>query len=88
MNLGTQVLDLCGALGLAYDFKEATPAAVQEKIEKHGLKGMALFDQKRSLAYRIAYSIVDHICAVIVIGWFAWPHIIYKYFMDLPIVIW
>lgn len=81
------IIELFGLLGLAWDFKKASPAVINEIIEKRGLKGKALFDQRRSFWYRVVYSIGDNILGLATIFWWIYPIFIYKYFKGLPFVV-
>lgn len=86
-NPGTMVIEFFRLLGLAYDFKTASPAMINEAIEKRGLKGKALFDNTGSFLYRVTYSIIDNILGMATVFWWIYPLFIYKYFKGLPFVV-
>lgn len=77
-------IQLCSAIGLAYDLKIASKAVFNETLRRRGVKPIK--DEKKSLKFRIVNAIFDWICGLLVTLWISYIPILFKIWTNRQLI--
>lgn len=84
-NPSTLFIDIFARLGLAYDRKRASAAAIKGMVERHGVP--AYFDPVLSLPVRILCGLLDWVLGLVCTMWLLYPIVLFKYLTHQPVFI-